>query len=509
MKRNVIPIDRAAGAQEPPDDISRLRVPPHSAEAEQAILGAILQWPDEAIPAASEVVSEADFYRLEHRLIYAAALGLAGQGCTPDIITVFEALEQANKAEDAGGLPYLNDLLGCVATAANVRRYAEVVADRASLRRLIAASDEIATAAFNANGRTALDLLDGAKVALAKVSALGPANGARVPMLSLDALRQSSAAVQWLCKGVVPADSIGMLFGGSGTFKSYIALDLALHVAHGMPWMGRKTRQGAVIFIAAEGGSGLWTRIQAWHKSRNLDWRKAPVHVVPVAVDLTADAWRVVEAAQMLGIKPELVIVDTLSQTYSGEENSANEMAAYLRAIGTRFRALWHCAVVLVHHSGHAATERPRGSSAIRANIDFLLGAFRDEKEMLATLACVKQKDAELFEDATFQLTVQPLGVDADGDPMSQLVARHLSSAEEVQQAAEAEVKAGRGGKNQMLLSLLQNGMQESELRKLFMRECGDMTDEARRQAYSRSSKWARSQGFYEVAEGFILTLKR
>ncbi len=493
----------------PFDDGPALRVPPHSAEAEQHVLGAILQWPKEALPEISDTIQAGDFYRHEHQVIFAAIVDAAARGIEVDVIVVYELLQERGQADAAGGLAYLNELFTCVSTPRNARRHAEIVAERSTLRALIAATDTIATAAFSTQGRNVVDLLDDAKVALSRIAARGRASeGRHVPLLGLDALRQSAQAVAWLCKRVIPSDSIGMLFGGSGTFKSYIALDLALHVCHGLPWMGRKTKAGAVLFIAAEGGAGLWPRIEAWHRARGLDWRKAPLHVVPVAVDLGQDAWRVVDAAQLAGITPALVVVDTLSQTYSGEENSANEMAAYLRALGQRFRALWHCTVLLIHHSGHAATERPRGSSAIRANVDFLLGVWRDEKEMLATLACIKQKDGELFDDATFQLTPHKLGFDDDGDETSQLAARHLSTSDEVSQAMEGESKAGRGGKNQLLLRLLSNGMKEVDLRKAFYEDCDLDSTDAKRQAYHRAKAWAMKAGFFEVGQGIVIVTK-
>jgi hypothetical protein len=233
---------------------------------------------------------------------------------------------------------------------------------------------------------------------------------------------------------------------------------------------------------------------------------------IPAAIDLGTEAWRVVEAVQTtVGITPRLVVVDTLSQTYTAgaEENSATDMAAYLRELGQRFRDLWHCTVIVIHHSGHTATERPRGSSAIQANTEFLFGCWRDEKEMLATLSCQHMKDGDKFDDATFSLLKVELGTDEDGDRITHLAARHLSSAEELQDAMEQESSAGRGGKNQLILSLLQNGSLESDLRKKFYDECGLETPEARRQAYHRAKSWAMKKGFFEVAQGYVLTLKQ
>jgi hypothetical protein len=88
------------------------------------------------------------------------------------------------------------------------------------------------------------------------------------------------------------------------------------------------------------------------------------------------------------------------------------------------------------------------------------------------------------------------------------LAAHHLSSAEEVQEAADAEVQAGRGGKNQLLLSLMQNGQRENDLRKAFYQDCGLDNEEARRKAYYRTRAWAMKAGYLEVAEGYVLALK-
>lgn len=502
-------LDKMSGPDDAPgfaaDDLALLRKPPHSVEAEQSLLGGMLI--DSSVYGkVIDIVGSADFYIHTHRLIFDAIAALIGEAVDIDIVSVFERLDRDDQAAGVGGLAYLNSLVQAVPSTGHARRYAEIVAERATLRSAIAAFDTATTRAFR-NEPAAL-ILDDAKVALGRLAETRKIGTGRVPMLTLDELREQSHALPWLVKHVIPSASIGMVYGGSGTFKSFIALDAALHVAHGLPWMGRRTKQGPVLYIAAEGGSGLWPRIAAWHRARRLKWTDAPIHVVPAALDLTSDAWRVVEAAQAKGVSPALVIVDTLSQTYAGEENSANEVAAYFRELGTRFRQLWNCAVLIVHHTGHNATERPRGSSAMRANLDWMMGVFRDEKEMLATLTCAKQKDGETFEDVTFSLSVHELGTDDDGDRITSLVARHLTSAEDLQDAMETEQKAGRGGHSQLLLRLMQNGQPESELRTVFYREVGLDNAEARKKAYQRARSWAVNHGFLEIAEGYVLSLK-
>lgn len=487
------------------DEVARLRVPPHSVEAEQSVLGALLI-DREALGRVADILSAADFYRREHRLIFESIEQLVAAGQPVDVVTVFEHLEAAGRADNCGGLAYLNAMMQSVPAATNLRRYAEIVVERATLRQVIASADEIASRAFR--GDNAATLLDEASTALRNIGDARKLKSKRMPMVGLADLIARVETRRYLVKGVVPAESIGVMFGGSGSFKSFIALDAGLHVAHGLPWLGRRTAQGSVIYLAAEGGDELGQRADAWHRARRLR-PAAPFHVVPVAMDLLRDAWRVVEAAQANGVTPALVIVDTLSQTFGGEENSAPEVAAYMRELGARFRDLWRCAVMVIHHSGHTATERPRGSSAIQANTDYLYGVFREEKELMATLACTHRKGGAAFEDVLFQLTKWSLGTDVDGDDVTSLVARHLSTAEEVQEAAEAEVKAGRSTANRLFLQLATNGAKEDDVRRAFYADCGLDDVDARRQAYWRARKSAMTKGFIDIAQGVVMTLKR
>ena len=490
----------------PPLGLDEERQPPHSAEAEQSVLGSL--WIDNrAAGLVSDLVNSESFFFDSHRLIWDATSAILQAGQPADALTVHDKLVAQGLSDRVGGLKYLMQIDNATVSARNVRRYAEIVAERYAERELIAACSEAVKASWQTGARLD-DRLDRINALVARAEGLRKGVGQRVPFMRLDQLRDTAAAVRWTVKHVVPAASVGMLFGGSGTFKSFIALDAGLHVAHGLPWMGRITQAAPVLYIAAEGGAGLWSRINAWHRARGLKWGDLPFYVVPAAIDLQQDAWRIVDAAQAVGVNPGMVIVDTLSQTYAGEENSANEMAAYLRELGARFRDLWACTVLLVHHTGHQATERPRGSSAIRSNVDFLLGVFRDEKEMLATVTSVKQKDGELMSDCTFSLTVVDLGVDDDGDKITSLVARHLSSAEEVEQAKLAEQAAGRGGRNTALLQLVHNGMEERNLRKAFYELLEGLDAEAKKKAFFRAKQAAVDAKQIEVVQGLVIDLR-
>lgn len=163
-------------APPPDDEVSRLRVPPHSLEAEQSVLGGLLL-DNNAWDRCADLLMPDDFYRHEHRLIYTAIGSLVNSNKPADVVTVFERLQATGKVEDSGGLIYINSLAASVPSAANVRRYAEIVRERAVLRKLIAASDEIATAAFNPQGKSAVEVLDMAQASMLRVSEQGARAG--------------------------------------------------------------------------------------------------------------------------------------------------------------------------------------------------------------------------------------------------------------------------------------------------------------------------------------------
>ena len=142
--------------------VAQLRIPPHSLEAESSVLGGLLL-DNSAWDRVGDLLSDSDFYRYEHRLVYTAVSTLVNANRAADVITVFENLQSQGKAEEIGGLAYLNSLAQYVPSAANIRRYAEIVRERAILRKLVSVSDEIATSALNTNGRPVPNILDEAE----------------------------------------------------------------------------------------------------------------------------------------------------------------------------------------------------------------------------------------------------------------------------------------------------------------------------------------------------------
>lgn len=331
-------------------------------------------------------------------------------------------------------------------------------------------------------------------------AAPAPVPNAGSLVLTIDQLHTKASALRWACKGVIPEQGVGFIYGASGTFKSFLALDYALHRAYGMKWMGRRTKQATPVYLAAEGGAGLMRRIQAWHQARRMDWHSCPMRVVITPLTLRTQAKALRDEILATGVRCGDLVVDTMSQTFTGNENSNDEVADFLRTIGTELRDGLESNVVIVHHSGHSATQRPRGASAIIANADFALGVFRDEKEMLCTIEFAKIKDGERADDETFQLSVEELGRDEDGDAITSLAARHINNAEELVRAHQSEASKGRGGRQAALMALVQNGMPEKELRKAFY-EVVDIADiEKKKVAFYRARDAAIKAGYLEIA---------
>jgi replicative DNA helicase len=142
--------------------VEALRIPPHSIESEQSTLGGLLL-DNNAWDKIADLLREDDFYRADHRLIWSCISKLIEKGRPADVITVFEALDADHRAEDAGGLAYLNALAQNTPSAANIRGYAQIVRDRSVLRKLLGATDEIAESVYNRRGREVRQILDEAE----------------------------------------------------------------------------------------------------------------------------------------------------------------------------------------------------------------------------------------------------------------------------------------------------------------------------------------------------------
>lgn len=239
---------------------------------------------------------------------------------------------------------------------------------------------------------------------------------------------------RWHIKGMLPAAELGVLFGAPGSGKSFLAFDLGLAIARGVPWRGHKVKPGRVVYIAGEGTGGMGPRLHAYCTAQNVPLQALDqFRIIERAPNLLQPdhPQQVVDAILAAG-GADLVIVDTLARSMvGGDENSSEAMGtaiANCKAIHARTGAT----VVLVHHAGKDVSKGARGHSSLHGAADFELSVCRAENSADLRLVRVeKMKDGEDQTELGFTLRQVRVGTDEDGDPITSCVV----------EAAEVEVK--------------------------------------------------------------------
>lgn len=224
-----------------------------------------------------------------------------------------------------------------------------------------------------------------------------------------------------LVVGWLDLDSEAWMIGAPGTFKSFVALDLAGHVGRGLPWLGRRTAKAAVLYMVAEGAGGMALRVRAWEAKHG---PMEGVVFLPLPVQVAdREGWAALIA--LAGeLDPGLVIIDTQARVTVGlNEQAAEQMGLYVEAV-RQLRVATRATVLTVHHTGRDG-KNARGSSAIDGAQDTELKLERLEaKGLQVKLLTEKQKNGSDTAEAVITLEPYDEGVDAEtGRPLTSLVA--------------------------------------------------------------------------------------
>ena len=403
--------------------IAQLRIPPHSMEAESSVLGGLLL-DNKSWEQVADLLSEGVFYRYEHRLVYTAIHALVNASRPADVITVYEHLQSIGKAEEVGGLGYLNSLAQYVPSASNIRRYAEIVRERAILRKLVTASDEIATNAFNTQGKSVPQILDEAEQ---KIFQIGE-EGSRLKqgfqsmqelavdlMGRVDEMSKNPNDITGVASGFVDFDKMtsGMQAGDlivlaarPSMGKTALAINIAEHVAlnEGLPVAVFSMEMGASqLAIRIVGSIGRidqqrlrtgklnqeeWPRLtEAIEKLRNISLH---IDETPslTPMELRANARRLARTCGKLG----LIVVDYL-QLMSGNtssnngDNRATEIGEISRGLKMLAKEL-QCPVIALSQLNRSVETRTdkrpmmsdlRESGAIEQDADVIMFIYRDD----------------------------------------------------------------------------------------------------------------------------------
>jgi replicative DNA helicase len=400
-------------------EIARIKMQPHSIEAEQSVLGGLLLSAD-GWDAVAETVAPADFYRHDHRVIYRQIARLAEALEPVDVITVADKLEASGELDAAGGLSYLAELAQNTPSASNIRAYAHVVRERSSLRKLIEAAQEIADSGFSPDGRTSEELIDEAERRIMQVGEQGPKAGGPQgvnPLLEsalgrIEELFNSGGDITGLStgfqdldgmtSGLQPSDLV-IVAGRPSMGKTSFAMNLVENavIAQDRPIlvfsMEMPSSQLVTRMLSSIGRIDQ-TRIRNG-KLEQEDWPKLSTAVtklkdVPLYIDDTpaltptevrSRARRVNREHGQLG----MIMVDYLQLMQvagSGEGRTAeiSEISRSLKAIAKEF----NCPMVALSQLNRSLEQRPnkrpvnsdlRESGAIEQDADVIMFIYRDE----------------------------------------------------------------------------------------------------------------------------------
>ncbi len=402
--------------------IAQLRIPPHSIEAEQSVLGGLLL-DNTAYDRIADIIAEGDFYRDEHRRIFRQISKLLERGKPADAVTVAESLDLAGEAKETGGLAYLGELAANTPSAANIRRYAEIVRERAVLRQLVTVGDEIAGSALNPLGRDPKQLLDEAEAKVFAIAEGGLQKKGDFQHIN-PLLMQVVERVQELHDRDNPSDVTGIptgyhdldsrtsglqpgdlliIAGRPSMGKTAFALNIAEHVALevGLP---------VAVFSMEMGGTQLAMRMLSsvgklnaqnvrTGRLTNDDWQRltfalGKMHEAPMyidetpalnPIDLRARSRRLYRQCGKLG----LIVIDYLQlMSSAGQgENRATEISEISRSLKGLAKEL-NVPVVALSQLNRSLEQRPnkrpvmsdlRESGAIEQDADVIMFIYRDE----------------------------------------------------------------------------------------------------------------------------------
>ena len=408
----------------PDAQLDQIKLPPHSVEAEQSVLGGLLLEAS-ALDKITDLMTADDFYRQEHRLIFRHIVRLSEQAKPVDVITVAEALEIAGELDKIGGLPYLGGLAQNVPSAANIRRYGEIVRERSIMRKLAEVGTDIASSAYNPTGRDAAQLLDEAESKVFEIAEAG-SKGKQGFIAMPPLLSQVVERIETLYARDNPSDITGTATGFADLDRMTSGLQPGdLIIVAGRPSMGKTafsiniaenvamdSKLPVAIFSMEMGATQLAMRMLGSVGKLNQhdlrtgrlqddDWGRltqalgklndAPIYIdesaALSALDLRARSRRLHRQNNGLG----LIVVDYLqlmsSNAGKASENRATEITEISRSLKAQAKEL-HEPVIALSQLNRSLEQRPnkrpvmsdlRESGAIEQDADLILFIYRDE----------------------------------------------------------------------------------------------------------------------------------
>ena len=400
------------------DSFESLKVPPHSIDAEQSVLGGLML-DNRAWDIIADRVSEEDFYRQDHRLIFRSIAELAEESKPLDWITLSEWLKQRSELENAGGTSYLGTLAKDTPSAANIKAYADIVREKSVLRQLISVGTDISALAFDSGDRDSRSLLDEAEQRVFKIAEQGARQQAFKPIKQL--LKDSLDQIQRLAEteGTITGTATGyadldektsglnagdlvIVAGRPAMGKTTFSMNIGEHVAlNGLPvviFSMEMPAEQLVLRMFASNGRVPLSDIRTG-KIRDEDWPRVAMAVKAFSktkifiddtagqspTEIRAKTRRLTREHGQLGV----IIIDYLQlmQTGSQSDNRAAEISEISRSLKGLAKEL-KCPVIALSQLNRSLEQRPnkrpimsdlRESGAIEQDADIIIFVYRDE----------------------------------------------------------------------------------------------------------------------------------
>jgi hypothetical protein len=364
------------------------------AEYERCLLGAYIMGAD-----IGERITKDVFVSGAHKLIFRTVKSLRERGLEPDLIILVSELERAGRLDESGGAAYIAELTNGAASIANLTFY----------------ENEVLTAW---RGREALRALESAREAIQRgqepddvfskmtsdIETIAPSVNAAVFGSDLDDNDSPLEKTEYIVDGFLAKGSRTMLFGESGSGKSFVGIDLAYSVACGIPFMGHETKKGVVWYLALEGRQGLRARARAWQTVRGVNAPSGSVLLNSRGIDLQG-----AESVQWLcnclktaKEKPDLLIIDTWAEALGADDSDTTASRTGQAAL-SKIQGCGDFALLVIHHCGHGDKSRARGASSLFATLDHCY-RLEEKKDGERLLVSTKQKDMEAPPPVAFRL---------------------------------------------------------------------------------------------------------
>jgi AAA domain len=291
----------------------------------------------------------------------------------------------------------------------------------------------------------------------------GPASKPPRPRFAVEAFEdiRFDSCEEWLIKRLLPRRGVGVFYGASQSFKSFLVSHVAWHVALGWEWAGRRVTQAPAFYVAAEGAAGLRKRKVGFEIANAGLPSPVPFYMISSAPNLgteRGDLEPLIVAIEGAAVAPGLIVIDTLAQSLgAGDENGAGMIQFVANA--TTLANHFNCLVLIVHHVGLADDKRMRGHSSLIAGIDAQILCERREGEMSTNLTVQKLKDEESNLKFTARLSRVIIAQDEEGDEVSTLVVDAIEegSSTQVRKSARSIPRAQR-----LLMDVVATALEEA-----------------------------------------------